>query len=567
MKIDMKMIHIQKIKKSITNELNIFSDYITNTIILQSHKIVNRNNAVWKQIRDAVVYVFVYTLLIALLRWLLRQILPHSTVNISFLYLLGIIWLASTSRQFSSGLMSVLAFLTYDFFFIKPYYLLTIDDPSEWIFLSTFLMISLIITFFASALHKREQYAVDSQMRTAALYDLSQQIAAVHESSTLFPIVTAWICKQFDKEGILACSLWIPTETGDLAIRSIAYSQQNQNPTLAQFDALHYQKNAATSLVSTKQTRMIEQDLSTYFIPLRNQCGILMVSGTPMIEQLLTFVPELDTRQTLPAKQFATICDQIALAIERAALQNEAMHAATLRESERLKDALLGSITHDLRTPITAIQTAASSLTQTDINIDKTSYIILIEKIMGSSRRLENIVANILTISRYEGKAKAAPRSLYPINDVVATALDELDTSGQLQDHRIVIDIAEDPLEAIMDHVAIERVVINLVENAVKYSPPKSKITIKAVSNTESQVIIVQIYDEGVGIPPTELQAIFKKFYRLDQELPWLPEKIAKGTGLGLAACLNIIQEHQGKIWAENLPNNGSVFNFTLPVK
>ncbi len=535
--------------------------------MLQSHKISNRNNAVWKQIRDAIVYVFVYTILIALLRWLLSQILPYSAVNISFLYLLGIIWLASTSRQFSSSLMSVLAFLTYDFFFIKPYYRLTIDDPAEWIFLSTFLMISLIITFFTFALRKREQYAVDSQIRTAALYDLSQQIAAVHESNTLFPIFTAWICQQFDREGILACSLWVPTETGELAVRSIAYSQLIQNSLLMQFDALQYQNYATAALVNGKKNVLIEQGISTYFIPLRNQFGILAVSGSPTIEQLLAFVPQQDNRQTLPAKQFATFCDQIVLAIERAALQREAMHAATLRESERLKDALLGSITHDLRTPITAIQTAASLLMQTDIQIDKAEHMILVEKIMGSSRRLASIVDNILTISRFEGKVKETPRSLYPINDVVATALDELETSGQLQQHCIIVDIAEDPLEAIMDHVAIERVVINFVENAVTYSPPKSNITIKAAPNFDGATILVQVYDEGVGIPPVELQAIFEKFYRLDQELPWLSGKIVKGTGLGLAACFHIIQEHQGNIWAENLPEGGSVFNFTLPIK
>jgi two-component system sensor histidine kinase KdpD len=139
-----------------------------------------------------------------------------------------------------------------------------------------------------------------------------------------------------------------------------------------------------------------------------------------------------------------------------------------------------------------------------------------------------------------------------------------LETVGVIADRAVTVDIAEDPLEAPMDHAAIERVAQNLLENAVKYSPPSSPIAIRAWRENNS--LEVTVTDHGVGIPANQLEAIFDKFYRLHQPTPWARVTPPQGTGLGLAICAGIIQEHGGRIWAESREGQGATFLFTLPL-
>jgi two-component system sensor histidine kinase KdpD len=142
--------------------------------------------------------------------------------------------------------------------------------------------------------------------------------------------------------------------------------------------------------------------------------------------------------------------------------------------------------------------------------------------------------------------------------------LDQLEVAGVTANRAITVDIAEDPLEAPMDHAAIERVVQNLMENAVKYSPPGSEIAIRAWRNGDS--VEVTVSDQGIGIPAEQREAIFDKFYRLHQPMPWARANQPQGTGLGLAICAGIIREHSGRIWVESREGHGATFHFTLPL-
>jgi two-component system, OmpR family, sensor histidine kinase KdpD len=255
------------------------------------------------------------------------------------------------------------------------------------------------------------------------------------------------------------------------------------------------------------------------------------------------------------------------LTVEIRARERLAMHAETLRESDRLKNALLGSVTHDLRTPLAAIQAAVGSLTQPEMHLSAADRADLLAAIDTSANRLGRLVDNLLMLSRIEAGVAVPEKDWYAIDDVIATVLDQLDLAGQTKNRKIVVTAADEDVLTLMDHAQIERVMMNLVENALKYSPPESVITIQTRVVGDPSALEVRVVDQGIGIPPEALAMIFDKFYRLQQERPpWSGARPPQGTGLGLAICAAIIREHGGRIWAESSQQMGTTLIFQLPI-
>jgi two-component system sensor histidine kinase KdpD len=300
--------------------------------------------------------------------------------------------------------------------------------------------------------------------------------------------------------------------------------------------------------------------------------GVLAVAGSEALRTLVTqamgmSVSSPPTGVEPQAELFAAFRGQIALALDRLDLQQRAVHAEALRESDRLKDALLGSVTHDLRTPLASIKAAASSLLDGSVQWSDADRHELLESIDVSADRLNRLVSNLLDLSRLEAGVAEPEKDWYQIGDVIAAVLDRLDLTGQLRDRRVEVDLPENlPLVA-MDHGQIEQVVTNLIENALKYSPAERPIRVAAETTPAPPELRVHVRDEGIGIPPHELDAIFGKFYRVQHvSLPWATTRPPVGTGLGLAIAAAIVQAHGGRIWAESTPGAGSTFTFTLPV-
>ncbi len=497
--------------------------------------------------------------------------------NISLLYLVLVICLAIAVGRGAAILGAILAFLAYDFFFIPPVHLFTVDRPTEWVSLAALLLTGLVVGQLTAEVRQREQIAVASQQRTARLYALAQAIAAETDQERLVQLLTQQIVTVFSSAGVAAGMLWLPDEAGQFLLRATAHRAQGA---LHHLDAPDYVAHATAAAAEQRITALVDPTGTdthlTCFLPLVSSgrvLGILGLHGTAALLELLTQLrlPAPDVTLTGPlsyrteqAYLFAAFCDQYALALERATLHATAIHVAALRESDRLKNALLGSVTHDLRTPIAAIQAAASSLQQTDIVWSAGERDELLATITTSSVRLARLVDNLLALSHLEAGGTPVQKQVYPINDVIATVLDQLDLTGSTKGRALHVAIADDPLEAPMDHTQIERVVMNLVENAVKYSPPGSPITIRA--RQKDGELCVAVMDRGVGIPPGQLTTIFDKFYRLQQPLPWTRETPPQGTGLGLAICAGIVREHGGRIWAESRGGHGATFTFTLPL-
>jgi two-component system sensor histidine kinase KdpD len=255
--------------------------------------------------------------------------------------------------------------------------------------------------------------------------------------------------------------------------------------------------------------------------------------------------------------QLGAYVTKVASSIERALFAEEASQAEVLRVTDKLQTALLNSISHDLRTPLASITGVLSSLRMEDGMLDSEIRHELVETAFGEAERLNRLVGNLLDMTRLESGALRLSPQPCDVQDVIGSALNALGT--RLEAHPITVDIAPNLPLVPVDYVLTNQVLINLLDNAAKYSPENGLINIRAWQNSESLQIDVE--DQGPGIPDEDLKRIFEKFYRVKRF-----ENVV-GTGLGLSICKGIVEVHGGKIWAENLPAGGARIAFTIPLK
>jgi two-component system sensor histidine kinase KdpD len=263
-----------------------------------------------------------------------------------------------------------------------------------------------------------------------------------------------------------------------------------------------------------------------------------------------------------------TFVNQTALAIERIQLADETEKAEVQIETERMRNILLSSVSHDLRTPLASITGAASALLQHRAHLDGHSY-ELAQIAYEEAERLNRLVRNLLEMSRLESGNVQVTKEWQPLEEVVGTTLLRLEKllSGYVVKTNLPVDLPLVPI----DSTLIEQVLVNLLENAAKYTPPNTEIELSAWYqdrkngnnatgiNTAINEVVVEIADHGPGIPPGDEEHIFDKFYRARPAT-------AGGVGLGLTICRTIIEAHGGRIWASNRPAGGATFRFTLPL-
>jgi two-component system sensor histidine kinase KdpD len=529
----------------------------------------------------AVVGVAAASILIALVRPLAQ------IANISLSYLLVVLYLAVRYGRASAVLASVLSFLAYDFLFIPPYYRLTVDDPSEWLSLLALLVTALVIGQLTAAVQARATEAIESRRRIATLYSLSQLIASTVDQQGLLDALVRRMAQVFGPEGMTACAIILPDALEHPTVRASAPANHSA---LQAFDLDKRVLAARASYVQRTGSPVADEFLvsgedtgprqTSLYLPLRSGkriVGVLGVVGTTSMRQFALNAPALmeETESatalaettTPQGRLFQAFCDQIALALERETLRQEAIHAEALRESDKLKNALLGTVTHDLRTPLASIKAAATSLLQPGVVWSDADRREMLESIDVSADRLNRLVSNLLDLSRLEAGVAAPQKEWYALQDALAAVLDRLELSGQTQNRTITLALPDDLPLVPMDHDQIEQVLTNLIENALKYSPKEAPVEVQARIMGDPHELEIGVADHGVGIPVRERQAIFDKFYRVQHvRLPWDPKRPPVGTGLGLAICASIVQAHGGRIWVESAPGDGATFIFTLPI-
>jgi two-component system sensor histidine kinase KdpD len=275
--------------------------------------------------------------------------------------------------------------------------------------------------------------------------------------------------------------------------------------------------------------------------------GVLSIRPTD-VKRLLT----TDQQQFLE-----TFASQIAIALARDRLAEEAQHALAQIEVEKLRNSLLSSVSHDLRTPLATIAGASSSLL-TARGLEAETCRELLQTIYEEAERLSRLVDNLLSMTRLESGSVKVNKQWQHIEEVIGTALSRL--SRQLTAHPVKTSIAPDMSLVPFDGILLEQVLMNLFDNATKYSPPGSAIEVRAW--IEHGKAMVQVADRGPGLAADEVERVFGKFYRGLQATA----TASRGAGLGLAICQAIIQAHGGRIWAENRDAGGVCFSFSLPL-
>ncbi|HEX6797805.1 MAG TPA: ATP-binding protein [Ktedonobacterales bacterium] len=517
--------------------------------------------------------------------------------NLSIVYLIAVLWLAATFGRWPAVAASVLAFLAYDFFFVPPLHGFTVDAPAEWVSLSALLATALVLGQLTSMVQAGAREARRGERRIATLYALSQLLASTTDAETLPAAIVRRVLDVFGPAGVSACGLILRGPDGRPVLRASVTAQGGDLPgelllreprDMAQASWVLDHGAPVGGPIAGETALVGATEQYVYLVPLvsgRTVAGALGIGGAEIVRELAgglrrrpattteavqgqPSAPRTFSSASDPAVGlFAAFCEQIALALDRLHLQREAIHAEALRESDQLKDAFLGSVSHDFRTPLASITSATTTLLAADMRLDDADRQALLGTIGQSADRLNRLVGNLLDLSRLEAGVAAPQRDWYLIDDAIATVLDRLEVAHELGSRRIELRLCDHAPLVLMDHAQIEQVLTNLLENALKYSPPETPITISTALREVPPELEVTVRDEGIGIPPAEIGAIFDKFYRVTTvRLPWATNRPATGTGLGLAICAGIVEAHGGRIWAESAPGDGATFHFTLPL-
>jgi two-component system sensor histidine kinase KdpD len=503
--------------------------------------------------------------------------------DISVIYLLAVLALASTRGRYSAILASVVAFFSFDFFLVPPLFLLTIGKLEEWVALFIFLVTAIITGQLASALRRRAEQASQRESETRALYELLSATTREESLERQLAIVAREIVKNFTFAGIRNCTILLPDEDGKLSLRVDAYQAINQAQLVPDQEqtalaVMHEGKIVDLYTASASPGKLVEHwfrramsakhpgRLYVRMIPLQMGKRVVGVMSLLMEDNPERFMLEreqgIEKVQVNPqAAFFWTFLDQATSVIERARLRRESLRIELLQRTDALRSALLSSVSHDLRTPLSAIKAAASSLLQEDVQWneeERQSFAISIER---EADRLNRLVGNLLDMTRIEGGALKPEKEWYPIDELIHDVLGHM--QFLLHDREVRTDIPADLPPVELDYLQIGQVLTNLLENAARYTPSSSPIELSAqVVNGEMQVSIA---DRGPGIPPADLERVFDKFYRVLSTTR--DKKNVTGSGLGLAVCLGLVEAHGGHIWAENRPGGGAIFSFTLPLR
>jgi two-component system sensor histidine kinase KdpD len=461
--------------------------------------------------------------------------------NIDLVFLIAVVAVAVRYGLAPSIVASVAASLCYNFFFLPPLYTFTIAAPTNVAAFLFFMLVAMLISNLAARVRAQAFTAQARARTTEQLYAFSRKLAGV---ATLDDLLWA-TAYQTASMLQLRVVLLLP-EDGSIAVKA-GYPPE---------DSLD-EADLAAATWAWEHDRAAGRGSDTLpgakrlFLPMRTGRGAIGVVGIDRDKPGPLLTP--DQRRLLDA-----LIDQAALAIERVYLVDDLDQAQRRVEADRLRSALLTSISHDLKTPLAAILGAAGALKGLARELDDAAKAELLQTVIDESERLNRFIANLLDMTKLEAGAIKPNTALHDLGEIVGTALAR--TSKILAQHNVEIDLAADLPMLELDAVLFEQVLVNLLDNAAKYAPPKTSVRIQGWREDSS--VKLQILDEGSGIPPEDVERIFDKFHRAQKG-----DQVRAGTGLGLAISRGFIEAMHGAITAANRADRpGAVFTLILPI-
>ncbi|MGH6817162.1 MAG: DUF4118 domain-containing protein [Methylovirgula sp.] len=470
---------------------------------------------------------------------ILRQTFAVS--NLALVFLVGVLMSAVNFGLWPSLFACLASVLAFNFFFLPPLYTFTIADPENVVALFFFGVVAVIASNLMARLRAQAIAAQRRARITEELYLFSRKLAGAADLdavlwATVYQIallLKVRVVLLLPEEGRLALKAGFPPED-QLDDADLAAAQWS-------FEKNQAAGRGADTLPGAKRL----------FTPMRTGRGAVGVIGIDSDRTGPLLMPE-------ESRLLDSLSDQASLAIERIYLARDIAMARLAAETDRLRQALLTSISHDLRTPLASIIGSASSLVAHGEAIDPPVRIALLRTIQEEAERLNRFIGNLLDMTRLESGSLAPRASLVDLSDLVGAALQR----GQriLSEHKIEIALEPELPMLSLDVVLMEQVLFNLLDNAAKYAPQGSTIAISARRNGDG--VRLEIADEGEGIPQTDCELIFDKFYRVHRT-----DRQRVGTGLGLAICRGFVEAMGGTITAGNRTDRiGAIFTLRLPV-
>jgi two-component system sensor histidine kinase KdpD len=461
--------------------------------------------------------------------------------NVDLVFLTAVVSVAARFGLWPSLLASVAASLCYNFFFLPPVYTFTITDPTNVAAFFFFMVIALLVSNVAARVRTQADTAIGRVRTTESLYAFSRKLAG---TATLDDVLwatayqTALMLKVrvvllLPEEGVITVKAGYPPEDqldqADLAAANWAWG--NDRPAGRGSDTLPGAKRL--------------------FLPMRTGRGAIGVIGIDDDRTGPLLTP--DQRRLLDA-----LVDQGALAIERVLLVEDMDRVRRNVESDRLRGALLTSISHDLKTPLASVIGAASTMRDLGDGLDDTQKRDLLATVIDESERLNRFIANLLDMTKLESGAIVPNTAPHDVSEIVGSALRR---AGKiLGHHKVSLELSPDLPMLELDAVLFEQVLFNLLDNAAKYAPAGTTISIRGAR--DGGRVLLQVMDEGDGIPPEELESVFDKFYRVQKG-----DHVRPGTGLGLAISRGFVEAMRGTISAANRADrSGAVITIRLPV-
>ncbi len=463
-----------------------------------------------------------------------------SITNVAMVFLLGVALVASRYGRGPSIFASFLSIAAFDFCFVPPRYSFAVTDVGYVLTFGVMLAIALIISSMTLRIRAQAETARERERSTAALYAMTRELAATRGETELVAVVARHVRDTFGAPA----QILLPQPDGRLAApigTPPAYPMDEKELSVA---AWVFERGRMAG--AGTDTLPGAQGL---YLPLVASTGIIGVLG-------LRPADSKQFQDPLVQRLLETFAGQAALALERAVLAERAQREQVEIEAERLRTSLLSSLSHDMRTPLGAITGALTSILEDRGALSEASRRELLKTALEEAQRMNRLIGNLLDMIRVESGALQVQKEWQPLEEPIGVALIRLE--DRLRDHPVTVKLPPDLPLVPLDGVLIEQVFINLLENAVKYTPAGTPIEISAAPTNGA--VRVEVADGGPGLPPGEESQIFEKFYRA-------PSATAtSGVGLGLTIVRGIVTAHGGRIWAENRPGGGAVFRFTLPL-